>query len=99
MVRISKMPQETSTCEVAATVDYAMVRLNRGDFLLPQQGRFHVLLADTEENDVTAVYTGCREYQSESAIHFEDYPAAGSAAKAGPSLPWTFPQVCLYRWH
>lgn len=93
LLRSSELPPETETCEMTNTVEYAMVRLSSGDFLLPQQSRFHVVMANTQESDVTTTYTGCREYQSESTIHFEEgAPAETVGENAGTAVPVKLPR-------
>jgi len=81
VVRSYHLPIETEACEVATNADYARIHIGTGDFLLPQRSRLHIVTISTNENDVVTTYSGCREYQSESTIHFGDDPATGAATK------------------
>lgn len=86
VVRASDLPIEAEACEVTTSVDYATVHMSKGDFLLPQQSRLHIVTTSTNEDDVTSTYTGCREYQSESTIYFGDDPTAAEAGKKAAAV-------------
>ncbi len=90
-VRSGSLPLESEACEVSTTADYAMVHFGRGDFLLPQQSRLHIISTSTAEDDVTTNYTGCREYQSESSISFGDAAPATAAANNAGTGPMKLP--------
>jgi len=92
VVRAADLPIETEACEVTTSVDYAMARLSKGDFLLPRKSRLHVVTTSTNEDDITTTYTGCREYQSESTIYFGNDPTAGEVGKkAAAVIPAALP--------
>ena len=91
VVRADHLPQETEACEVTTDVDYAMVRLSRGDFLLPQKSRLQIVTTSTQEDDITTTYASCREYQSQSTISFGDDPAAGTSAKTATATRANLP--------
>ncbi len=92
LVRTNELPPEAETCETVTSVDYERVRMGTGDFLLPQQSKLHILLTDSDENDTTTTYAGCREYHSEATIHFgAEPPAAATGQKAEAATPVTLP--------
>jgi hypothetical protein len=71
------------------SIDYARVRVGRGDFLLPQSVDSTFTFEGLESHNRTS-FSGCREYAVESGISFGELPATeGPApARAAPlSLP------------
>ena len=95
VVRSNRLPTETETCEVVTNADYARIHIGTGDYLLPQRSRLHLAMVSTAEDEIVTTYSGCREYQSESTIHFEGDPAiaggktadAVASAHLPPGLP------------
>lgn len=91
VVRGDTLPVATEACAVTTSADYARIRIGATDYLLPQRSRLHIVTVSTDEDDVVTTYTGCREYQSESIIHFEDDTAIAGAKKAGAAAPAHLP--------
>jgi hypothetical protein len=91
VVRSNHLPVEAAACEVATKVDYARIHIGTGDFLLPQGSGLHIVALSTDEDDIVTTYTGCREYQSESTIHFGDDPGIAAGNKAEADLPARLP--------
>jgi hypothetical protein len=52
LVQTSELPEETNACKSTATVEYAIMRIGTGDFLLPQHSTLHFLMRDMTESDV-----------------------------------------------
>jgi hypothetical protein len=90
-VRTSELSPETNACETAMTADYARVRFQTGDFLIPQHSVFHILMRDTQETEITYSYSSCREYRGESTLSFADPPTKsareGKTSRVPKSLP------------
>ena len=78
-VRTSELSQETDACQARMVADYARVRFDSGDFLVPRQSTLHFIMRDTEETEVASRYSSCREYRGQSTLSFTEV-AAGSAA-------------------
>ena len=78
-VRTSELSQETGACQARMVADYARVRFDSGDFLVPRQSTLHFIMRDTEETEVASRYSSCREYRGQSTLSFTEV-AAGSAA-------------------
>lgn len=83
-VQASGMPAKSQSCEATTMVDYQLMRVGAGDFLVPQTSVLHFLMADSSETESTATYTACHEYRGESTIHFEDVPINTAAAEKAP---------------
>jgi len=96
-VHTEGLPPETGSCEASTTLDYSRVRLNRAEFLLPNQGQLQILDANGTDLRNSTVYSGCREFLGESTLRFDaapepGAPAAGKAAAADElpaGLPFT----------
>jgi hypothetical protein len=91
-VRTEELPAETHLCQAESALEYASVRIGNGDFLLPRRSDLHLVQRNTRETTSTAVFTGCREFQAESVLHFDEDssvpgPAGGSKSAAPIALP------------
>jgi hypothetical protein len=75
LVQADDLPNETGECVAITTVEYQQIRVGDGQFVLPVQSSFTVVTQDGSQGRVTAVYSGCREYRGEAAIHFNEVPA------------------------
>jgi len=91
VVRSNHLPVEAAACEVVTNADYARIHIGTGDFLLPQRSRLHIVTVSTDEDDIVMTYSGCREYQSESTIHFGDDPATAATTKKAAGAPASLP--------
>jgi len=92
LVRVSELPPESETCEAVTSVDYARVKMGTGNFLLPQESRLHIVMTDSNENEITTKYAACHEYHGEATIHFGDEPAAiTTEQKADATAPAALP--------
>ena len=82
------LPPESGACESATTVDYQKLAAGNGAYLLPRQSSTQIAMQDGTETEMTAVYSGCREYRGEATIRFDEAPADGGAkAAAAPAAP------------
>jgi hypothetical protein len=87
LVRASQFPEETETCEAVTTVDFGRVPMNTGEFPLAQQSRLHLIMSDGDENEITTVYTACREYHGEASVVFGDESAKITTQQNGIEPP------------
>jgi len=78
-VRTSELSQETGACEARMVADYARVRFDSGDFLVPRQSTLHFIMRDTEETEVASRYSSCREYRGQSTLSFTEVAARSAA--------------------
>jgi len=90
-VRNDNLPPETDICLVTDKVDYERMQVGSKDFLLPRASVLRTLHSDSGATETTLTYSSCREYQSDSTIHFtgsEPPPAAvGSNKRASSPAP------------
>ncbi len=72
-------------------LDYAKARIGDGDFLLPQEAEltFEGPGGFTDRNRIH--FTNCRQYQTESAIHFENADSTIRYEVAPPPVETTLP--------
>ena len=90
---------ETGTCEITTTMDYARVRLNRSDFLLPTQADLKIVDTNGDEFHNQTVYSSCHEFLGESTLTFEPPPEPATkgrgvasneaAVELPPGIPFT----------
>jgi hypothetical protein len=79
-VRTAELPQESSLCEVDTTMEYGMVALRGGGYLLPKTTRQRFIGRDGGEAENNITFASCREFKSESKLAFGGpQPADGTA--------------------
>lgn len=91
-VRAAQLPKELKICEATTTLEYANVRMNTSEFLLPINARLHVNNDDGTESENKMTFSGCHEFGSESTLRFD--PPAASRPVPGlkhPSEPPSLP--------
>jgi hypothetical protein len=69
-VRTEELPAATNTCEVDTSLEYGIVQLGGGDYLLPKVARQRFIGRDGSEAENTMTFAACREYQAESKVAF-----------------------------
>ena len=94
-VRTEELPQETNLCEVDTTMEYGMVALGGGGYLLPTATHQRFIGHDGAEAENNITFASCREFKGEAKLTFEQrQPANGSApsrAAATIALPARVP--------
>lgn len=81
-IRTKGLPPESGGCEADTTIDYQNVRLNGSILLLPSVVRMTIVNTDWSEDVNQTVFSACREFEGESAVHFGDAAPAPSADQA-----------------
>ena len=81
-----EIPENLGVSGGRLTIDYARVRVGRGDFLLPQSVDSSFTFDGLDGHNHTS-FSGCREYAVESGISFGEIPASEGPATARPSPP------------
>jgi len=85
-VHSASLPHETGTCEATTTVDFHRGAIGAGVYLLPRASRLEFsALTGHYANDIA--YAACREYHSESVIHFGEPDAGAPSGPAGRTKP------------
>jgi hypothetical protein len=72
VVRTDELPQETGTCEADTSLEYGIVQLAGGDYLLPKVARQRFIGREGSEAENTLSFSACREYRAESKVAFGD---------------------------
>jgi hypothetical protein len=67
-------------CQADATLDYHSLHVGDSDVLLPRQAELQLVLDDQRETNSTTTFSNCRQYKTESALHFEGDNGEGVAA-------------------
>jgi hypothetical protein len=95
-VRTDELPAETGTCEADTTLEYSMVQLSGGDYLLPKVAHQRFIGRDGFEGENTMSFSECRDFRAESKVDFEAEAADGkpenrtaAPLEIPPSLPVT----------
>jgi len=80
-------------------MEYARVRLNRSDFMLPTEAHLKIVDTNGDEFDNQTVYSSCHEFLGESTLTFERPPepsvetravaSNGAAIELPPGIPFT----------
>ena len=73
-VRTGELSPENNACETAMIADYAPVRFQTEDFLIPQHSVFHILMRDTQETEITYSYSSCREFVANQLLASRTLP-------------------------
>ena len=81
-IRTKGLPLESGGCGADTTVDYQNVPLNGSILLLPSVVRMTIVNTDGSEDVNQTVFSACREFEGESAVHFGDAALAPSADQA-----------------
>ena len=84
-VRTSQLPAETSACYASTTLEYARIRLNGTDLILPTASRLRVFHADGGEAVNQTTFSNCHEFLGESAITFD--PPQGAVVRDAGHRP------------
>jgi len=97
-VEAGSLPPATSMCQLQSALDYQRVRIGDGDVLLPRQGRLTIVMDDARETSNLTTFADCREYQTESALHFDagsdvDSVIAKPVVREALALPIGLPAV------
>jgi hypothetical protein len=79
-IRADDLPPQTSIGEAETTLDYTGVRIRVGDALLPRESQLQVVMQNGRQTVNTTIFSGCREYQAESALVFDEAPDTESTA-------------------
>jgi hypothetical protein len=83
-VRTEELPEATNTCEVDTSLEYGIVQLGGGDYLLPNVARQRFIGREGSEAENTMSFAACREYQAESKVAFR----VGAPMDSGqPNIP------------
>src|ERR1035441_10173428 len=92
-VRTEELPAATTTCEVDTSLEYGIVQLGGGDYLLPKVARQRFIGREGSEAENTMTFAACRQYQADSKVAFgvgapmdggrPNIPAATSGLPAG----------------
>lgn len=87
IVRASRLPAESSTCEITQTLDYKRMSLHGAEFLLPEETRISALHIDGSQAENVIHYSACHEFKGESTVRFGGLPAADVRAPANEASP------------
>jgi hypothetical protein len=94
-VRTEELPPETTTCETDTTMEYGLVQLDGGDYLLPKATRQRFIGRDGSEAENSVAFSACRDYQAESKLTFgpglEPAGTRGGARGTAWDLPTGLP--------
>ncbi len=75
------LPAGSFMCQLHGALDYQQVHIGDGDVLLPSEGQLAIVMDTGRETGNRTTFSACREYQAESALHFDDSNVDSAAAK------------------
>ena len=61
-VNTPELPPATELCRASGALEYSLVRIGDGDFLLPRVSQLHLVNRSFTETESAAVFAGCKEY-------------------------------------
>src|ERR1019366_9007137 len=85
VVRTEELPPATDSCEADTSLEYGIVQLGGGDYLLPKVARQRFIGREGAEAENTMTFSACREYQAESRVEFGDGAHMGGGQPGIPS--------------
>lgn len=91
VVRTEELPAETGTCEADTSLEYGIVQLGGGDYLLPKVARQRFIGREGSEAENTMSFSACREYRAESKVAFGDGAHAGGGQPGVPAAALELP--------
>ncbi|MGQ9915810.1 MAG: hypothetical protein ACUVS7_00195 [Bryobacteraceae bacterium] len=89
-IHIDEIPDYLPLKEGHKVIDYAPVTIGGVRHVLPTTAEMTLVALNGGENRNRAVFSGCRQYQGESRLLFEDPPEA--APETAPAVEWTLPE-------
>ena len=91
-VDAAPLPPASFMCQLHAALDYRRVRIGDGDVLLPREGALGIVMDNARETSNLTTFSDCREYQAESALHFDSSSGDdGTSAKPVVRAPIALP--------
>jgi hypothetical protein len=69
-IRTSQLPAETGACYSSTTLDYARIRLQGAEFLLPSLSVMRIFSRDGSVAENHTVYSNCHQFLGESTLTF-----------------------------
>jgi hypothetical protein len=92
----AELPPAAGTCQTATAMEFGLVRIGAGQFLLAKQGQQRFVDINGDEVENTTTFAACREYRGESTITFSQEPApvthtGGTSAAPSLSVPAGLP--------
>ncbi len=93
-LRTDELPLDTGMCEAGTKLEYQQIHIGDSDFLLPRQSELQIVQRDARETTNVTTFSSCREYHTESTIHYEgeETPEAGTQAKAAEGSSKNLPE-------
>ncbi len=91
VVRTEELPPATGTCEADTSLEYGIVQLGGGDYLLPKVARQRFIGREGAEAENTMSFSACREYQAESNVAFGEGAHIGGGQPGIPAAPLGLP--------
>ena len=70
-IRTSQLPAETGACYSSTTLDYARIRLQGAEFLLPSLSVLRIFSRDGSVAENHTAYSNCHEFLGESTLSFD----------------------------
>ena len=100
IVVIGELSRSTQTCQATTTVDFTEERVGSASYLMPRRSMLVILGRDAGEQSNATIYSGCREFQGESTIRYDEPVTVGAAASSehlgAPGIPPGLPvQIAL----
>ena len=97
-VEAGPLPQPAGVCSLKSALDYQIVKIGDGELLLPRQGELRIVMDSANQTNNVTTFSDCREYMTESAVHFDIGSETNSAAakpmvRAPVALPIGLPIV------
>jgi hypothetical protein len=85
LVRTDELPAATNSCENDTTLEYGVVQLDGGDYLLPTLARQRFIGRMGTEDENTLRFSACRQYKAESRVVFDvRAPISGGQGSISP---------------
>ena len=91
VIETDPLSPDTGMCQATTTIDYQLLLMGDGKFLIPRRSELQTVNVDNSRTDSAAEFSACREYTAESTIRFDDQKTATFPIHTPPQRTSAFP--------
>ena len=85
-IRTEELPPATGACEHDTSLEFRLVRLEDGDYLLPKSTRQRFIMRDGREAENAIAFSACRDFRGEASLLLTPAAPDGRQFKVGPPV-------------
>ena len=81
------LPEDTKLCRLKSQIEYQIVSVGQGRFLLPAGSELRVLYTNGDESATRTEYSNCKKFSAESKLRFDESPSSSDAPEQSGANP------------